>query len=95
MFLAGGYRRRARAPRFSCRPRPALGDKPAVDVTWCVRSLSGQTLLRSYRERVEGLTGGQYFVGTYCFAQFNELEQLGSQFTTLHFPVETVTSPGS
>ena len=35
----------------------------------------------------------KYFLGTYRFAQFNELEQLGSQSVTFHFPVEAVSSP--
>ena len=50
-------------------------------------------LLRREGQSTETTVESRYFLGNYCFAQFNELEQLGSQSVTLHFPVETVSSP--
>ena len=51
-------------------------------------------ILRRQGQRVVGATDS-YFFGNYCFAQFNELEQLDSQLVSFYFPVETVSSPYS
>ena len=51
------------------------------------------TLLRREGQSAETTVESRYFLGNCCFAQFNELEHLGSPSVTFHFPVETVSSP--
>ena len=96
-ILAGGYRRDTGALRFICRPALSLGDKKkrGRDLSLSGHGCSLLNLRREGQSVVGTTVESRYFLGNYCFAQFNELEQLGSQFTPFHFPVEAVSSPSN